>query len=390
MSYLDIINRKKKEWDCSSLMDGSKAARGDKIPFSSPLMNYISYGGIPRNKMTEFYGDLSSGKSTTAIDVCKNAIDVFRKDHDAKISELEKIAATGNKAAASELADLKFFGPRKVLYIDLEHSFDDAWCQTLGIKDEEIEIMQPPDVTAEDILQTVEELVETSEVGLIVLDSIPSLVPKSELEKKFGEKTVASLAGLLTIFCRKIIPKLSRYQVTLLVINQIRENMDNPYVVKTPGGKALPCYCSLRIQFRIGQPVDFLGNELPQSSEDPAGYIINAKITKQKSAPNDRKNGSYFLMCQDGIRPMFDFAKLAVSKYGMIRKGGAWFTLVDPDTGEILEEDGKPVKINGMAKVYQYLEDNPGYYRKIQDFILNDINGKSNQEESKDDELIDL
>ena len=57
MGYLDIINKKKRDWDCETLMDGARAARGDKIPFSSPLMNYITYGGIPRNRLTEFYGD---------------------------------------------------------------------------------------------------------------------------------------------------------------------------------------------------------------------------------------------------------------------------------------------------------------------------------------------
>ena len=391
MGYLDIINKKKKDWDCESLMDGAKAARGHKIPFSSPLMNYITYGGIPRNRLTEFYGDFGSGKSTTSIDICKNAIEIFKQEHEKEIEALEKKVKEGNKSARGELEDLRENGFRKVLYIDMEHSFDEKWCETIGVNNSDIEIMQPPDVPAEDILQTIEELVETQEVGLIVLDSIPSLVPKSELEKKFGERTVASLAGLLTVFCRKLIPKLTRYGVTLLVINQIRENMDNPYVVKTPGGKALPFYCSLRILFRIGQPVDFLGNELPQSTENPAGYIVNAKITKQKSAPFDRKNGSYFLMCQDGIRPMFDFAKLAVNKYSIIKKGGAWFTLVDPATGEILEEDGKLVKVNGMAKVYQYLQDHPDYYNKLTSFILSDINDtKNNDEAEASDDLIEF
>lgn len=388
--YQDIINRKKKEWSCDSLMDGAKAARCSKIPFSSPLMNWFTYGGVPRNRISEFFGEPGAGKTTTAVDVCKNAIDVFQSEYEDKISELRNKLSGGSKAVKAELDDLLENGPRKVLYIDLEHSFDSAWAHTIGIDDSKIEIMQPPDVVAEDILQTIQELIESGEVGLIVLDSLPSLVPRAELEKKFGERTVASLAGLLTVFCRKVVPLLTRYETTMIFINQTRENMDNPYVVKTPGGQAPKFYSSLRILFKIGTPVDFLGNELPQSTENPAGYIINAKIVKQKSAPNDRKNGSYYLMCQNGIRADMDYGQLAVKKYGIIRKAGAWFTLTDPSTGEVIEdENGNLVKVNGMAKVYEYLQNNSEYFDKVKKFILDDINGKSEDDVAEEDSYED-
>ena len=159
--------------------------------------------------------------------------------------------------------------------------------------------------------------------------------------------------------------------------------MDNPYVVKTPGGQAPKFYASLRIEFRIGQPIDFLGNELPQNAENPAGYIINAKIAKQKSAPFNRKQGTYYLMCDSGLRPDFDFANLAVKKYGIIRKAGAWFTIIDPTTGEVLEdENGKTIKVNGMAKVYDFLHDHPNYYETLKQYIIDDINGTSENNES--------
>ena len=214
MSYADIINKRIKEWNCSNLMDGADTKRGQKIPFSSPLLNYATYGGIPRNALTEFFGDPGGGKSTTAVDLCKNAYQLFVKEHTAKVADLQQRVSSGNKSILTELEDLQERGPKKVLYVDLEHSFDSAWATTLGINRGEIDIMQPPDVVAEDILQTVQELVETNEVGMIVLDSIPSLVTRAELDKKYGERTVASLSGLLTIFCRKIVPLLTRYETT--------------------------------------------------------------------------------------------------------------------------------------------------------------------------------
>lgn len=380
-SYKDLIAKSKKDWDCPTLMNSADEARGGKIPFSSPLMNWCTYGGIPRNAITEFHGAEGGGKTTTAVDICKNAIKVFKEEHDAQVTELRNKVASGKKEFAGMLEDLIDRGPKKVFYLDLEHAFDKAWSTKLGINREEIEIMQPPNIPAEAVLQRLQELIETGELGLVVLDSLPSLVTQAELDKKYGERTVSALAGLLCTFMRKIVPILTRYECALLMINQIRDNMDNPYVVNTPGGKAPKFYASLRILFRLGTPVDFLGNELPASSENPAGHLVNAKIVKQKTAPFDRKLGSYYLMSQSGIRPDFDYAQLAVKKYGIIKKSGAWFTICDPYTGEIVEnEAGAPVKLNGMAKVYEYLQASPEYYDKMCKYILDDINGTETTE----------
>jgi len=375
-SYKDLINKSKKDWDCPTLMSSADEVRGGKIPFSSPLMNWCTYGGVPRNAITEFHGAEGGGKSTTAVDICKNAILLFEDEFQAQVQELRDKVSSGKKEFAGMLEDLIDRGPKKVFYLDLEHSFDKAWSTQLGIDRTKIEIMQPPNIPAEDILQRLQEIIETGEVGLVVLDSLPSLVTKAELEKKYGERTVSALAGLLCTFMRKLVPILTRYECTFLMINQIRDNMDNPYVVNTPGGKAPKFYASLRILFRLGTPVDFLGNELPASSENPAGYIVNAKLIKQKTAPFDRKLGSYYLMFQSGIRPDFDYAQLAVKKYNIIKKTGAWFTICDPTTGEILvNEAGQPIKLNGMAKVYDYLQANQDYYKTVCDYILADING---------------
>lgn len=372
-SYKDLISKLSKAWNCPDMMNPDKLRR-PKIPFSSPLLNYATYGGIPRNAVTEFHGAPSGGKSTTAIDICFNARKIFLDEFEAQVADLREKIAAGKKEYAGPLEDLLDRGPKKVLYVDLEHTFDFKWARKMGINDGEIDVMQPPDVAAEEILQAVQDAISTDEIGFVVLDSIPSLVPRAELEKKFGERTIAPVAGLMTIFLRKTVSMLTRYDCTMLLINQIRPNMENPYVVNTPGGEAIKFYSSLRLYFRLGAPVDFVGNELPTNTENPAGYLVNVKVVKQKSAPFDRKNASYFLMAQSGIRPDFDFAKLAINQYGIIKKTGGWFTMCDPETGEIMEEDGKPVKINGQTKVYDWLSQHSDYYERLKAFIVSDIN----------------
>lgn len=391
MTYKELIKKKEKEWDCPDLMDRVKQEREGKIPFSSPLMNWSTYGGVPKCRISEFFGEPGSGKSTTAIDVCKNAITQFEHEYITQMQDLQSKASNGDKAAKIAVQELEERGPQKVLYVDLEHAFDSEWAEVLGVDTDVIEIMQPPNICAEDILQTVEDVISTGEIGLVVLDSIPSLVTRAELEKKYGERTVASLAGLMTVFCRKIVSVLTRYSCTLIFINQIRDNLDNPYVDNTPGGKAVKFYSSMRMSFRLGAPIDILGNELPQKTENPVGYIVNVRLVKQKTAPFDRKNATYYLMCQSGIRADYDFAQLAIKKYGIIQKGGAWFTICDPYTGEILMEKDpvnpekeKPVKINGMSKVFEYLSENTEYYKRLQQFIIDDINGKATVDEESE------
>lgn len=391
MTYKELIKKKEKEWDCPDLMDRVKQERDGKIPFSSPLMNWSTYGGVPKCRISEFFGEPGSGKSTTAIDVCKNAITQFEHEYITQMQELQSKASNGDKAAKIAVQELEERGPQKVLYVDLEHAFDSEWAEVLGVDTDVIEIMQPPNICAEDILQTVEDVISTGEIGLVVLDSIPSLVTQAELKKQYGERTVASLAGLLTIFCRKIVSVLTRYSCTLIFINQIRDNLDNPYVDNTPGGKAVKFYSSMRMSFRLGAPIDILGNELPQKTENPVGYIVNVRLVKQKTAPFDRKNATYYLMCQSGIRADYDFAQLAIKKYGIIQQVGAWFTICDPYTGEILmakdpvnPEKEKPVKINGMSKVFEYLSENTEYYKRLQQFIIDDINGKVTVDEESE------
>ena len=387
-SYADIIKKCEKAWACPDLMTSVNKVGGRKIPFSSPSLNWATYGGVPRAALTEFYGVPGGGKTTTAIDMCKNALQLFNQEFTEEVAELQEKVASGKKEYKSQLSDLNDRGPKKILYVDLEHSFDKSWANILGITHTDIGVMQPPDVSAEQILQSIQDIICTGEVGLIVLDSIPSLVSQKELEKKYGEASVAPVSGLMTTFCRKITQLLTRYDCTMIFINQLRDNLANPYVDQTPGGKAIKYYSSLRLSFSLGQPLDILGNDLPVKAENPVGYKIDVRLKKQKSAPFDRKLAQYFLMAQSGLRTDFEFANMAISKYNIIKKGGAWFTICDPETKEPLEVNDSLVKLNGLAKVYDYLQANPEYYQKLCDYIVNDINAHGMDTEVSADEPV--
>ena len=296
---------------------------------------------------------------------------------------MQEKLANGNKHAQDDIDELREMGPKKVLYIDVENSFDVLWGGILGLvfsEDENtIDVMQPPTIVAEKLLQAVRELVETGELGLVIIDSVPALTPESMLKKDIGEKTVAALAGLMTNFMVVINPILKRHHCTMILINQCRDNLVNPYVKNTPGGRALKFFSLLRLEFKKGSFVDFLGNELPNNVKDPAGCKIEATLIKQKTAPNDRRMASYYLMTQSGIRADFDYAWLALNTYDLIRKVGGWYTLINPKTGEVLQTpEGKDVKVNGMANVYNYLGTNTEYYNDLKEYVQADIEGENN------------
>lgn len=373
-AYSDILKKCAKDWACPELMESVNKVGGRKIPFSSPSLNHATYGGVPRGALSVFYGIPSGGKSSSAVDVCKNALDIFNQEYTEDIAKLEKQVADGKKEAKIALQDLRERGPKKILYVDIEHTFDKKWAAKLGIAYTAIDIMQTPNVAAEKILQSLLEIIETGEVGLMVLDSIPALVPQAKLEKKMGERTVAALAGLMTDFTTAINQLLMRYDCTMIYINQLRANMQNPFADNTPGGEAIKFYSSLTLKFVIGSPLDFLGNDIPQKSENPAGYKISVYIKKTKACPRDRTLAEYYLMAQSGLRVDFEYVHLAVEKYGIIIKNKAWFTICDPETKEPLETEDGIVKVNGMPKVYDYMQSHPEYYDKLCKFIVEDIN----------------
>ena len=138
--FEEIIAKKRKDWGCPELMDIGSIPTS-KIPFSSPLLNYSTYGGIPRNRITEFCGVPGGGKSTTAIDICKNAYELFKREYDEDKQKLQVLVNKGDKSAKIKLEELEDRGPKRVLYVDLEHSFDAAWSKTLNIDPDKIEII---------------------------------------------------------------------------------------------------------------------------------------------------------------------------------------------------------------------------------------------------------
>ena len=374
-----------KDWNKDSkalvAVQGLEREALPRIPFSAPSMNFQTYGGLPRKRVVEFFGPESSGKTTSALDIVKNAQMVFEQEWEQKTTELKERLenARASKASKSSIKELEMqldslLEPLKIVYLDLENTLDTEWAKKIGVDVDNIWIVRPEMNSAEEILQYVLDIFETGEVGLVVLDSLPYMVSQNLMDEELTKKAYAGISAPLTEFSRKVTPLLTRYNAIFLGINQIREDMNSQYnAYSTPGGKMWKHACAVRLKFRKGDYLDENGATLTRSARNPAGNVVESFVEKTKAFKPDRKLVSYTLSYHEGIQIEADLVDVAV-EFGVIQKAGAWFSVVDLETGEIMaDEDEEPLKFQGKANLVRRLKDDDYLFDMIMTAVHNII-----------------
>lgn len=362
-----------KKFKAEIIQQGTDIIKVAKIPFSSPMANYMTYGGIPVGKITEFFGGEGGGKTTSALDICGNAQKVFHHQYMSDMSDLlTEIEECKDKRQVakleSQLNALEEKGEKLVLYIDTEQTLDVQWAQLLGVDTEKMILVRPQEQTAEQVLQIIIELISTGNVGLCVLDSIPCLVPQQIFDESMEKKSYGGISQPLTVFCSKILPHLTVNQCAFIGINQIREDLSSMYsTMSTPGGKAWKHACSLRVRFRKDSLLDSNNNEVSSKCESPAGNKVGMEIIKTKVCKPDRRLGYYTLNYVEGIDVVYDTINVAIY-YNLIAKAGSWYRVLD-DNGKIMNYDGQELNFQGIARLTDYLNNNPDLYRQLQDRV---------------------
>lgn len=356
MSKLDIIAKEiGKKFGESTIGYGVKKAEYDKIKFTSPRLNYMTFGGLATGRIYEFAGPEGSGKTTSAFDLIKNAQIKFQKEY-------EEEQAKGNTA----------FEERKVFFLDEEGTFDAVWARKFGVDVEKVMIWQPQGESAEKVLDVLRNVIETGEVGLAILDSIATLVSEQVYEESLEKKAYGGIAATLTRFVNLIKGPLLKYDCTLIMINQVREDLGSMFGgTITPGGRAFKHACSARFEFRKGKFVDDNGKELTNNAENPAGNIIHVVVKKTKIFEPTRRVGYYTIKYLTGPDFMSDYIDVGLQT-GVINQRGAYYDILDLSTGEILNEE----KIQGKPKLKEQLELHPDWI----DLINNAMEGKKAEE----------
>ncbi len=280
----------------------------------------LGVGGFPRGRVIEIYGPESSGKTTLAIHA---------------IAEAQK---AGGIAA----------------FIDAEHAFDRFYAEKLGVDIENLWISQPDN--GEQALEITEQLIRSSAIDIIVIDSVAALTPKAELEGEMGDSKMGLQARLMSQALRKLTAAINKTNTTCIFINQLRDKIGivfgNPET--TTGGNALKFYASVRLDIRrIGQIKD---------GEEATGNQTRVKVVKNKVAPPFRK-AEFDIMYGEGISRTGELIDLGV-EFGIVKKSGSWFSYGDTKLGQ------------GREAAKECMKDNPELAEVIETAIYEALKAK--------------
>ena len=357
-SLNEVLKSLNKKFGENVVKIGAESLEVDGIlSLGSPMADYCLYGGIPEGRIVEFSGAEGSGKTSTAFLVAAS----FQREELKRNPEY----------------------PRKIIYLDNEGTLDPTWAKNFGYdlsEDADVQtiVIRPEGQNAEEIFDMALDLLRTGEVGLLIFDSIATLVPAQIADESMEKYQMGGIAKSLTRFANTALGLLRKYKATLIGINQVRENMSaygNP--ITTPGGRAWRHACSSRLMFKRGDFFDEDGNKLSTSAESPAGHIVNIAVLKTKTSKWDRKGGSYRLNYAKGIDILSDTVEAALHLGFIDNSTQGSYKVMNLDTGEVeLDSDGNEIKIRGKNNVNKYFEDHPEEWKKLYEKVYDKIKQK--------------
>jgi recombination protein RecA len=310
-----VLNQIERNFGKGSIMRLGEANRMqiETIPTGALTLDLALGGGLPKGRVIEIYGPESSGKTTLALHA---------------LAEVQK---RGGVAA----------------FVDAEHALDPVYAQALGVDIDELLVAQPD--TGEMGLEVVDQLVRSSAVDVIVVDSVAALVPRAEIEGEMGDAHVGLQARLMSQALRKITGNIGKSQCTVIFLNQLRLKIGVSYgnPETTTGGNALKFYASVRLDIRRIQTLK-KGNE-------EFGIRAKVKVAKNKVAPPFRI-AEFDILFGHGISTLGCLIDLA-EQTGVVSRKGAWYSYEGDNIGQ------------GRDNTIQRLQEDPAFAQKVEEQV---------------------
>ncbi|MEM8613374.1 MAG: recombinase RecA [Cyanobacteria bacterium P01_H01_bin.105] len=307
-----VLNQIERNFGKGTIMRLGDAQRMkvETIPTGALTLDLALGGGLPKGRIIEIYGPESSGKTTLALHA---------------IAEAQK---EGGVAA----------------FVDAEHALDPVYAAALGVNIDDLLVSQPD--TGEAALEIVDQLVRSSAIDLVVIDSVAALVPRAEIEGEMGDAHVGLQARLMSQALRKITGNIGKSGCTVIFLNQLRLKIGVTYgnPETTTGGNALKFYASVRLDIRRIQTL--------KKGNDQFGIRAKVKVAKNKIAP-PFKIGEFDIIFGEGISTLGCIVDVAEENDILTRKG-AWYSYKGDNISQ------------GRDNAIRYLADNPAIATEIE------------------------
>ena len=305
MGVKEILAAVNKTYGKGTISIGVEVKDVGRLPTGIFSLDMILQGGIPFGRVVEIHGEESSGKSSTALAIVASA-----------------------QKLCPEL---------RCLWVDSEGTYDPVYAELFGVDNSKLIYVSPENLSAEQCYDMIFEMLDSGEISVCVLDDIPSLESGQEEEKDIQGTTMASIAGPLTKFCKKLKKALlrNRDKTIYIGLNQLRANF-NQYGAPTvtPGGRAWKHSCSIRLECR-SVALDASGKELGKKVDNPhATQISICKIKDKTCNKMGRRKLASYVISDMGVDKLWDLYNGAVAK-GYIKAAGNKIMLLDAETGEL-------------------------------------------------------
>jgi recombination protein RecA len=334
-SLADTVKKLYKEYKTDSLILKSNIKPDyERLACGAFGMDYPLYGGLPLGRICVYSGLQHSGKTTAAC--CEMA------------------------------AYQRKFPERTCVFVDVEHTLDLKFQAKMnGLDLSRLYYVDPVGLSGEQICDLIVELQKSDDIGMIVLDSLPAMIPEAVLTNDLTKD-----AGMRGTMAKKLYPFLSIMQsmVTeknniLILINQVRDDGKTFTGVqkwKEPAGHAPQFYSSVSVRFgtrkfTLGDDMDACG---AKNGEGADGFRLQFKVMKNKTAACNRGGGFITYRYATGLDWMNDLLEIAIGFDFIKRLNNVTYQLINLETGEVYyDENGKELK-GKKADLIEYIKTN--------------------------------
>ena len=329
-----------------------------RMPTNALGLDYILAGGIPLGRLIEFSGLQHSGKTTAACVVLA--------------------------------AYQRMFPNQTCVYIDVEHSLDLRFqARMTGLDLSKLFYMNPNGQSGQQILDMIIEMQKSDDVGMIVLDSLPDLIPSAVLENDLTKDAGmrATMAKPLYPFCASMASMVAAKNNLFLMINQVRDDgktFTGIQKYKEPCGAAPGYYSSIIIRFgtrkfTLGDDMDACG---AKNGEGADGFRLHFKIMKNKCGACNRGGGFLTFRYETGLDWINDLLEIALG-FGFIKRlNSITYQLVNLETGEIYQDEEGNLLQGKKADLIAYIKGNinfqNAYLAMLNRVISNEDNNYGN------------